>query len=324
MAAESTADRIRLKAIPAIVLALLSLGPVLLEVAPLPPLAAAAGPRADATPPPPIAGLAAVDAHDGKVNLSWAPSTAVDFAYYAIYASNVSFLTLGNRTPLARLDNITDQSYTVANLTDGVPYFFAVTAADLSGNEDRTVVSVSATPTSSVVPDTTPPPAVTGLAAVDARDGKVNLTWAPVNVPDLARYTIYMSNRTGTTVSELAPALSISNTSAGRATITGLIDNTTYYFAVTAVDLSGNEDRTVLANIAATPTPTPPATTPAPTTAVRPAKADLEAYYAVIIVALAAVATYLAIDRAEGAWGTGAARKGPGDDGAKGDDDEEE
>ncbi len=86
----------------------------------------------------------------------------------------------------------------------------------------------------------------------------------------------------------------------------------------------GDCDRTVLANIAATPTPTPPATTPAPTTAVRPAKADLEAYYAVIIVALAAVATYLAIDRAEGAWGTGAARKGPGDDGAKGDDDEEE
>ena len=167
-------------------------------------LAAADGTsRSDTTPPAPVAGLSASDARDGKVNLGWTPSNETDFAFYAVYYGTAPFLTVNNRTAAVRIDNMTVRNFTVANLTDGTEYFFAVTAVDQNGNENRTVISVSATPTGSSVPDTAPPPPVTGLSASDARSGKVNLAWTPVDVSDFRNYWIYFTTKANEPVQNL-------------------------------------------------------------------------------------------------------------------------
>ena len=313
----------RTSAPKAIALAVLSMAWAFALAAPFPVPASADGPRADTTPPAAITGLAASDARDGSVNLTWTPSADGDFAHYSIYFDRTSFLTLGNRTPAATLDNISARSFTVSNLTNGVQYFFAVTAVDASGNEERTVVSVSATPTASSVPDTTPPQAVAALTAADAHDGKVNLTWTPVSAPDFARYVVYVTTRSRAPVSELSPALNITNISNARATVSGLQDNVTYYFAVTAADLSGNENRTALAGVSATPTPTPPPVVKPPRKPSEPAQADTTLFYAVLIVALSAVATYLALDRALGSWRPPAAKDEDIEDAGEDEDEEE-
>jgi hypothetical protein len=137
------------------VLAILSPVGLSLMDTPYAPAAVEGASPPDTTPPAAVEGLWAADARDGKVNLTWNASIEADFAYYAVYADNISFLAIGNRTALAKLYNITARNLTVTGLTDGTEYFFAVTAVDTGGNEDRTAVSVSATPTASPVPDST-------------------------------------------------------------------------------------------------------------------------------------------------------------------------
>ncbi len=83
----------------------------------------------------------------GKVGLSWAPSQPAEYVkYYSIYVATSDFASVEGMTP--RL-NVAGTSATVAGLTNDVPYFFAVTAVNLSGCETPVVTAVAATP----VPD---------------------------------------------------------------------------------------------------------------------------------------------------------------------------
>jgi len=266
-------------------------------------LAAADGPsRSDTTPPAPVAGLTASDARDGKVNLGWTPGNETDFAFYAVYYGTAPFLTVNNRTAAVRIDNMTVRNFTVANLTDGTEYFFAVTAVDQSGNENRTVISASATPTAASVPDTTPPPAVTGLSASDARSGKVNLTWTPVNVSDFRNYWIYFTTRANEPVQNLEPTLRIDRMSERNLTVSGLKDNTTYFFAVTAVDLSGNEDRSVVAAVSATPTPAPQPKPPAREPPGAAGEGDISIGNVLLLFTAVAIVTFLVLERVDEPW----------------------
>ena len=111
-----------------------------------------AKPTIDVTPPPAITGLTATDAHDGKVDLSWNPSTADDFHYYAIYVSETEITDVTGLSPITEITDIAVHTYQATGLKDDATYWFAVTAVDISGNENAMVTSVSATPTPSVVP----------------------------------------------------------------------------------------------------------------------------------------------------------------------------
>jgi hypothetical protein len=112
---------------------------------------------ADRTPPPPILGLTATDAFDGKVNLSWIRSDTEDFAYYAIYWSENDFADVTDLVPAARISDQATTAYEATGLTDGTKYYFAVTAADQNNNEDKKVLTANATPTPSAVPPVTIP-----------------------------------------------------------------------------------------------------------------------------------------------------------------------
>lgn len=112
---------------------------------------------------------------------------------------------------------------------------FAVTAVDTYDNESPLSTQVSGMCEASY--DYSPPPAPKGLTITSIGNGAVSLRWTPVEADDLKGYNMYW--RGG------APADSLSANrmfvSGNSIIITNLDYETLYYFAVTAVDLSGNE-----------------------------------------------------------------------------------
>ncbi len=95
--------------------------------------------------------------------------------------------------------------------------------------------------------DTTPPSAPTGLIAT-AGDGLVDLDWDDNLETDTAGYDVYRSTSMGGPYN----LANVGLVALSQYTDNGLINDTTYYYVVTASDLSGNES---LAGIEASATP---------------------------------------------------------------------
>ncbi len=130
-------------------------------------------------------------------------------------------------------------------------------------------------PAPSSPPDTTPPPAVIGLAVGDAYDDRVDLSWEPSTADDFDHYNLYRSDAEILSVTALTPT----QTDINSYEATGLEVGTTYYFAVTAVDNSGNES--LPATISATPAaeePLPPPDTTPPETTIISAPSEAIGY----------------------------------------------
>ena len=102
----------------------------------------------------------------------------------------------------------------------------------------------------------TAPPAVISLIATDTsygRNGQVDLAWTPTDVKDFAYYSIYASKTEITDVTELSPVDRINDRTAVtyqvtkywadgvRLALSAFIEDTEYWFAVTAVDLDDKE-----------------------------------------------------------------------------------
>jgi len=104
--------------------------------------------------------------------------------------------------------------------------------------------------------DTTPPSAITGLVAADAYDGRVNLIWDKSTAEDFDHYNVYTGKSEIVDASGMTPIHQITDITNTIYQAIGLEDGTKYYFVVTAVDKSGNEN-TVVASMRTTPTPMP-------------------------------------------------------------------
>jgi hypothetical protein len=115
---------------------------------PAPATPEAPAPTSDTTPPPPIAGLIAIDAYDGKINLWWDSSTAGDFDHYNVYVGESEITDVATISFTRQIGDISTSNHQLTGLKDGTDYYFAVTAVDKSGNEDKRVVSARAKPTS--------------------------------------------------------------------------------------------------------------------------------------------------------------------------------
>ncbi len=113
-----------------------------------------------------------------------------------------------------------------------------------------------APPSPTPPPDTTPPPAITGLSAVDVYDGKVVLSWDQSTAEDFASYKIYLSKSEIVDVAGMTPIHQLRDITANTYQVPNLDVETKYYFSVTAVDKSGNEDKAV-ASVSATSTEMP-------------------------------------------------------------------
>ncbi|MGA1867761.1 MAG: Ig-like domain-containing protein [bacterium] len=93
--------------------------------------------------------------------------------------------------------------------------------------------------------DNIPPSPISGLIALDVPNdegGKIEVRWDPSNAQDLAYYKVYRDTSPITDVSQIAPIAFVS------ATIfidENTVDETDYYYALSAVDICGNEDSSV-------------------------------------------------------------------------------
>ena len=110
------------------------------------------------TLPSEVEGLEVVPG-DGQVTLTWDASTDdTGVEGYYVYSGLQSVAEKGGSYTFPSIDADNTTSYTVDNLTNGVTYYFAVSAYDDEGNESEFYSKeVEATPESSEIADYTSP-----------------------------------------------------------------------------------------------------------------------------------------------------------------------
>lgn len=186
--------------------------------------AVAVGP--DTTPPPKPTGLTGTPGN-GQVLLEWTGVSAPDLDGYRVYRGPSA------TGPWQAVGSTTSTSSTVGSLTNGTSYWFAVSSADELDNESDLVVVGPVTPSAV---DSTAPPVPTGVSATGGHT-TVQVSWTAVSAADLAGYRVYRGP------SASGPWTEATTNPVGGTTfqVTGLTNGTTYWFAVSSEDVSGNE-----------------------------------------------------------------------------------
>jgi fibronectin type 3 domain-containing protein len=175
-------------------------------------------------------GTPSVVAGDGQVALSWtAPSyraTNSTLLTFNIYRGTSS----GGEGASPIATDLVDQTYTDTSVTNGVTYYYKVTAVEIGGESAPSAESAPATPTGTI----SPPSAPSGLTA-SGGNATVALSWSAV--AGATSYNIYRSTSSG------AEVLVASNVSTNSFTDSGLTNGTTYFYQVTAVNSGGESAR---------------------------------------------------------------------------------
>jgi len=177
---------------------------------------------------------------DGSASIGW--DNVSDASSYNIYYSTTTGVPKATATKITGVAN----PNIVNGLNNGTIYFFVVTAVNAYG-ESVDSSQVSATPTLA------PPAAPTGVTAT-AGHGEVTIGWD--NVAGATSYNLYYSTAAGVNTITASRFTGVSSPY----NATGLMNGTTYYFIVTAVNSAAEGPNS--SEVSATPTPAPP---PAPT-----------------------------------------------------------
>ncbi|MGA1866374.1 MAG: PKD domain-containing protein [Thermoplasmatota archaeon] len=111
----------------------------------------------DTEPPAPVEGLSAEVVDEGAVSLYWDPSNARDFAFYKIYLEEFEFEDVTGLVPHMTIGDPDEDSTVITDLVTTGTYWVAVTAVDMTGNEENGVTTVSFKPT--FLDDNRPPTA---------------------------------------------------------------------------------------------------------------------------------------------------------------------
>jgi parallel beta-helix repeat protein len=165
----------------------------------------------------------------GQAVLSWSPNTEPDLGGYKVHYGTASgvYTTIVDvgltGTPSA-------PQHTVTGLTDGVTYYFAVKAYDLSGNESGFSNQVSKTVSGT---DTTPP-VISAISSGSITSSGATITWT-TNEPADTQVQYGTTSSYGSST-PLNTSL-ITSHSAG---LSGLSPSTTYHFRVLSRDAAGN------------------------------------------------------------------------------------
>jgi fibronectin type 3 domain-containing protein len=199
---------------------------------------ASAKPTAPTQVPAAPSGLMATAANT-QVSLTWtASATATSY--------NVKRTTTTGG-PYTKISSPTSPSFTDTGLTNGITYFYVVSAVNSAG-ESANSSEVSAKPTAPAQA----PAAPTGLFATPA-NAQVSLAWTAS--AGATSYNVKRSTTTG------GPYIKISSPTATNFTDTNLANGTTYFYVVSAVNAAGESANSAQAS--ATPVaPTQPPATP--------------------------------------------------------------
>ncbi|MET3949054.1 hypothetical protein ABIB49_003780, partial [Arthrobacter sp. UYCu512] len=177
------------------------------------------------------------------VDLAWTASRSRDVTGYRVFRATSSGVDLKG-LPLTGTETLAGTSFSDVSAVSGTTYYYAVTAVDGAGNVSAGSNEAAGQRTSSAratiqALDVTPPPAPAALSAVSG-DTKVTLSWTASAAADLAGYRVYRSLQpvVGDTGSLLSGSALVTGTGYTDTTAT---NGTTYFYVVTAVDLSANE-----------------------------------------------------------------------------------
>ncbi len=179
-------------------------------------------------------GLVAIP-FNGQIMLNWDAGEEPGVAGYHVYRSLTAAVDTGG-TPL-NPEPLETTSFIDTGLDNGVTYFYAVTAVDANGNQSAASNIANATP-QDTGEDRTPPAAPQNLTALPG-DAQVELNWSENEEPDLEGYNIYRSLTA--TVDISGEPLNAGLWTDSNYTDRTVTNGTTYAYAVTAVDASGNE-----------------------------------------------------------------------------------
>jgi hypothetical protein len=164
-------------------------------------------------------------------NIGTASNYEMRYSQSPINTSNWGQATPATGLPAPQVAG-TRQSVTVAGLTQGTTYYFAIRTQDDAGNWS---------PLSNVlvwdwVYDTAPPSAPSGLVA--AREGdNVRVRWSPNSEPDVAGYLVYRASTPSSGPSRITGTL-VTGTEFLDTSVPGTDQ---VWYEVSAVDESGNE-----------------------------------------------------------------------------------
>src|SRR3712207_46065 len=178
-------------------------------------------PTLSRSPAPPTGGAAT--AGDRRVDLAWTANTEPDLGSYRVLRDGAVLATVTGTT-----------GYTDTAVVNETTYAYAVVAVDTHDNASAPSETVRATPADRVAPAR--PAAFTATRG----DGRVTLAWTANTETDVAGYQVLRDDVVLTTVTGTAH------------TDVTVVNDTTYAYALVAVDTSGNASGAATAS--ATPT----------------------------------------------------------------------
>ncbi len=173
-------------------------------------------------PPAPPQNLRATAA-DRSVTLAWNANTEIDFLRYRIYGGT----TPNPQTKIDSVNGIANTTKIITGMTNGITYYFRITAVDAAFQESGYSNEVSVTPVAVNLPPTAPQ-----NLRVTAGDQRVTLVWNANSEADFLRYRIYQGTIPNPTT-KIDSVDGIANTTR---VITGLTNGVMYYFRIRAVD----------------------------------------------------------------------------------------
>ena len=182
----------------------------------------------DTTAPENVTALS-VQCFADRLLVAWNPSanSAKDLAGYRVYF---------NRSTEGILVDANLHSFEQAGLKPATAYLFTITAVDTSGNESSGTVIEAITLLENPANLTVQP-----------HNGRLSLSWADSQPREyVAQYCLYLSETSFTSVAGMTPRARLTGTTAS---IAGLVNEKTYYCAITAVNLSGGEKKEVVAQV---------------------------------------------------------------------------
>jgi fibronectin type 3 domain-containing protein len=179
----------------------------------------------------PAAPTLSASAGDTQVQLSWTPS------YEATGYTLSRGLTSGSYTTFI---NVTGTIYTDTALTNGTTYFYVVAGNNIAGSGSNSA-EVSARPLPAAIP-----PVPSGVTALGG-NAQVTLSWSPSY--EAASYNILRGTVSG------GPYTTIATLTGTTYLDTGLTNQATYYYVLSAVNLDGTSAMST--EVAATPSNLP-------------------------------------------------------------------